>query len=190
MCFEICAKLLDVKRIFILAALAFSLSGCFIVVPDRPTTTVVRPTPTPTTPVFTNTNPRPVVSNIIQDFQPTRGNGASYRVGESIVFRLSVNRPGFVTLVFYNDGSLPDYEIRNIAVQTGLNLIPNSNEVVASEPTGVTRARAFFTPQPNTNVSFLRGSGVSFFEDTSNAYLSPYPVELRDLKDTFVVVTR
>ncbi len=188
MCFEICAKLLFVKRILILAALAFSLSGCFIVVPDDRPTTVTRPTPT--TPVFTNTNPRPVVSNIIQDFQPTRGNGASYRVGESIVFRLSVNRPGFVTLVFYNDGSLPDYEIRNIAVQTGLNLIPNSNEVVASEPTGVTRARAFFTPQPNTNVSFLRGSGVSFFEDTSNAYLSPYPVELRDLKDTFVVVTR
>jgi hypothetical protein len=189
MCFEICAKLLFVKRILFLAALAFSLSGCFIIVPDRPST-VVQPQPTTTRPVVVTTNPRPVVSNIIQDFQPTRGNGGSYRVGESIVFRLTVNRPGFVTLVFYNDGSLPDYEIRNIAVDTGLNLIPNSNEVVASEPIGVTRTRAFFTPQPNTNVSFLRGSGVSFFEDTSNAFLSPYPVELRDVKDTFVVVTR
>ena len=175
------------KRILILAALAFSLSGCFIVVPDdRPTVT----RPTPTTPVFTNTNPRPVVSNIIQDFQSARGNGASYRVGEVITFRLTSARAGFVTLVFYNDGSLPDYEIRNIPIQAGLNLMPNTNEVVASEPTGVTRVRAFFTPQPNTSVSFLRGSGISFFEDTSNAYLSPYPVELRDLKDTFVVVTR
>jgi hypothetical protein len=182
-----------VKRILILAALAFSLSGCFVIVPDRPstpTTNVTRPTPAPSTPVFTNTNPRPVVTNIIQDFQSARGNGASYRIGEVVTFRLTSARAGFVTLVFYNDGSLPDYEIRNIPVQAGLNLMPNTNEVVAAEPTGITRVRAFFTPQANTSVSFLRGSGVSFLEDTTNAYLSPYPVELRDVKDTFVVVTR
>ncbi len=181
------------KRILISAALALSLSGCIIVVPeDRPTTTV-RPTPAPTStfqPITTTTPTRPVVSSIIQDFQSDRGEGGSYRIGESIFFRMTVARAGFVTLVFYNDGALPDYEVRNIAVQPGINLIPNNNTLIAAEPLGITRTRAFFTPQQNSNVSFLNGSGVSFLEDTTNAFLSGYPVELRDVKDTFVIVTR
>ncbi len=184
------------KRIFAMSALALSLSGCFFVVPDRsstpeyrPITTTPAPNPAPN-PGPVAVSPRPVTANIIQDFQPTRGNGGAYRVGESVVFRAAVNRPGFMTLVFYNDGALPDYEVRNIAVQPGLNLIPNTNVVVAAEPTGVTRVRGFFTPQPNNAVSFLNGSGVSFLENTSNTYLSGYPVELRDIADTFLVVTR
>ncbi len=178
------------KRILAVAALALSLSSCFPVFVERPTTTV-RPNPVVTNPrpvVVVNT--RPVVTNIIRDFQPDRGNGGSYRVGESIFFRLTSARSGFVTMVFYNDGALPDFEIRNIAVQAGLNLIPNSNTVVAAEPVGINRVRAFYTPQPNTKVSFLNGSGISFLEDTTNDFLNFYPVELRDVKDTFVVVTR
>jgi hypothetical protein len=95
-----------------------------------------------------------------------------------------------VTLVFYNDGALPDFEIRNIAVQPGINLMPNSNSAVAAEPTGITRVRAFYTPQPNGNISFVGGRGVSFLEDTTNSWLNAYPPELRDVKDTFVVVVR
>lgn len=182
------------KRILAIVAFALSLSSCFPVFVERPNTTV-RPNPAPVT---TNPNPRPVVvvntrpvvTNIIRDFQPDRGNGGSYRVGESIFFRLTSARSGFVTMVFYNDGALPDFEIRNIAVQAGLNLIPNNNTVVAAEPVGINRVRAFYTPQPNTNVSFLNGSGISFFEDTTNVFLNFYPVELRDVKDTFVFVTR
>jgi hypothetical protein len=190
---KICAKVNGVKKILILAALAATLSSCIVVVPDRPSSTyepitTTTPAPAPSRPVVVNT--RPSVANIIQDFQPTRGNGASYRVGESIVFRATMARAGFVTLVFYNDGALPDFEIRNIAVQPGVNLMPNSNSAVAAEPTGITRVRAFYTPQPNGNISFVGGRGVSFLEDTTNNWLNAYPPELRDVKDTFVVVTR
>jgi hypothetical protein len=174
-----------VKKILALAALALSFSSCIVVVPDRPD-----PTPTTTTRPVVVTNTRPSVANIIQDFQPTRGNGSSYRIGESITFRMNVARAGFVTLVFYNDGALPDFEIRNIAVQAGINLMPNSNTAVAAEPTGITRVRAFYTPQPNSNISFLNGRGVSYLEDTTNNWLNSYPPELRDVKDTFVVVVR
>lgn len=183
------------KRILALAALSLSLSGCFFIVADpTPTTRPVQSTST--VGVFQPTNPRPVVTqrppvtSIIRDFQSDRGNGASYRIGEGVFFRMTVARGGFITLVFYNDGSLPDYEIRNIAVQAGLNLIPNTNEVVASAPTGITRVRAFFTTQSSSNVSFLNGSGISFLEDTTNNWLNQYPVEVRDVRDTFVVVTR
>jgi hypothetical protein len=158
-----------------------------VVVPDRPEP--VTTTTTTTRPVVVTTT-RPTVANIIQDFQPTRGNGGSYRIGESIVFRMTVARAGFVTLVFYNDGALPDFEIRNIAVQPGINLMPNGNTAVAAEPTGITRVRAFYTPQPNSNISFLGGRGISYLEDTTNTWLNSYPAELRDVKDTFVVVTR
>jgi hypothetical protein len=176
-----------VKKILALAALVFSLSSCIVVVPDRPEPVT---TNTSTRPPVVTTNTRPSVANIILDFQPTRGNGASYRIGESITFRMNVARAGFVTLVFYNDGALPDFEIRNIAVQPGINLMPNNNTAVAAAPTGVTRVRAFFTPQPNSNISFLGGRGVTYLEDTTNTWLNSYPPELRDVKDTFVVVVR
>lgn len=177
------------KRILILAALAFSLSGCFVIVPDRPTTTV-RPTPTPTTPVFTNTNPRPVVTNIIQDFQPDRGTGATYRIGDRVFFRLTSARAGFVTLVIYNEGVWQPDEIQSIPVRVGLNLIPNSNELQAAEPIGTSRIRAFFTPQASAGTSFSGGTGQVYIEDASNSFLNRYPAEARDLKDTYLFVTR
>ncbi|MFN3266622.1 MAG: hypothetical protein ACK41E_07260 [Deinococcales bacterium] len=170
------------KRILAFAALVLSLSSCIVVVPEN------NP---PARPVVVNTAPtRPSVANIIQDFQPTRGNGAVYRVGESITLRMTLARAGFVTLVFYNDGALPDYEIRNIAVQAGVNLMPNNNTLVAAEPVGITRVRAFYTPQPNSTISFLNGRGVSFLEDTTNTWLNAYPPELRDVKDAFIRVSR
>ncbi len=175
------------KRILALGLLALSFSSCVVTVPSRNTGTV---TGGGSASVSYTVSFGVQVGDVIADFQPNRGNGGRYRIGEDITLRLTSRESGFVTLVIYNPAEYRNAEIRNIPVQRGINIIPNQNRLTASEPAGVTRFRAFFTPQPNDNVSFLRGNGESYLETSTAAYLNPYPVQLRDVKETFVVVNR
>ena len=79
------------KRILILAALALSFTSCFYVV--RPvnadgSVTSTEPAPQPSTQsgasVTVTISFGVQVGNVIQDFQPTRGNGATYGIGEPV----------------------------------------------------------------------------------------------------------
>ena len=157
------------KRILILAALALSFTSCFYVV--RPvnadgSVTSTEPAPQPSTQsgasVTVTISFGVQVGNVIQDFQPTRGNGATYGIGEPVSLSLTSRENGYVTLVIYNP------------FQTRLSA-------------GTTRFRAFFTPQPS-NVSFLGGFGERYLETQTFAYLQPYPVQSRDVKEAFLFV--
>ena len=175
-----------------MAALALSLSSCFPIFVERQTDTV-RPTP-----VTTNPNPRPVVvsgpiarSGIIQEFQSSRGNGGTYRVGEDVFFRLVVKQSGYVTLVIYNENDWQPIQLPSVFVQANvLNLVPSPGTVSAAEPLGVTRVRAFFTPQSGGSFSFSATYSAGNFQASSLTYLNPYPSNNRDYEDTFVFVTR
>ena len=151
------------KRILILAALALSFTSCFYVVrPVNSDGSVTEPTPQPSTSsgasVTVTISFGVQVGNVIQNFQPNKGNGATYAIGEQISLSLNSRENGYVTLVIYNPFDYRNSEIRNIPVSRGVNIIPRNVGLTASAPTGTTRFRAFFTPQPS-NVSFLNGSG-------------------------------
>jgi len=182
------------KRILILAALALSFTSCFYVV--RPvnadgSVTSTEPAPQPSTQsgasVTVTISFGVQVGNVIQDFQPTRGNGATYGIGEPVSLSLTSRENGYVTLVIYNPFDYRNAEIRNIPVSRGQNIIPRNVPLSAAAPAGTTRFRAFFTPQPS-NVSFLGGFGERYLETQTFAYLEPYPVQSRDVKEAFLFV--
>jgi hypothetical protein len=173
------------KRALALLALALIFTSCIYTVrrnPDGTTTT------TSSSSVSVSISFGVRVTNIITDFQPDRGTGATYRIGDPITLRLTSRQDGYVTLVIYNPFNYRNAEIRNIPVQRGTNIIPRNNFLTASAPTGVTRFRAFFTPEPNNSVSFTGGASEQYLDSQTAAYLSPYPVELRDVRETFLNV--
>jgi hypothetical protein len=175
------------KRLLALLALAVVFTSCIYTVrrnPDGSTTT----TQTGGASVSVSISFGVRVTNIIQDFQPDRGTGSTYRVGDPVTLRLVSREAGYVTLVIYNPFNYRNTEIRNIPVQRGTNIIPRQNALTASLPTGVTRFRAFFTPEPNNSVSFTNGASEQYLDSQTSAYLSPYPVELRDVRETFLNV--
>ncbi len=171
-------------------ALALAFTSCVYVVrrTDEPQP---QPQPQPTTTVSGSVTVSISfgvrVGNVITDFRPTRGNGATYNIGEQIQLSLTSRQNGYVTLVIYNPFDYRNSEIRNIPVQRGTNIIPREFALTASAPAGTTRFRAFFTPQPS-NVSFLGGFGERYLETQTAAYLEPYPVESRDVKEAFLFV--
>ena len=174
------------KRLLILMAFALSLTSCIYTVrrnPDGSTTT----TQTGGASVSVSVSFGVQVGNVIQSFQPTKGNGATYFVGEQVSLSFNSRENGYVTLVIYNPGSFRNSQISNIPVGRGTNIIPRDFALTASLPTGVTRFRAFFTPQPSS-VSFLNGSGEQYLESQTAAYLDPYPVALRDVKEAYLIV--
>ncbi len=173
------------KKILALLAVALTFSSCVYRVtrnPDGTTTT------TSNTSVSVSVSFGVQVSNIIQDFQPNKGAGATYVIGEPVSLRLTSRESGYVTLVIYNPGNYRNTEIRNIPVQRGTNFIPNGVSLSASPPAGVTRFRAFFTPEPNDNVRFSNGTSETYLDTQTSAYLNGYPVQLRDVKETFLYV--
>ncbi len=174
------------KRILILAALALSFTSCFYVV--RPANgEPAQPSTTGSASVTVSISFGVQVGNVIQNFQPTKGNGATYGIGEQIALSLTSRENGYVTLVIYNPFEYRNAEIRNIPVSRGQNIIPRNVGLTASAPAGTTRFRAFFTPQPS-NVSFLNGYGERYLETQTFAYLEPYPVQSRDVKEAFLYV--
>jgi hypothetical protein len=195
------------KRIFLLAGLALAFSSCF------PVYRTVRPEPvnggfTPVSPApqpIPVQEPTPVVSGgiviyvsagiqvsrIIGDFQPTKGEGASYINGERLVLRADVAYPGYMTLLIYNPAQWDNSVLTNIPMRAGLNLISQvpGGELSVAPPFGVTRIRAIFTPRPIAQGSYRWVSAQSLNNLTAQL-LNPYQIGERDFAETFVNVVR
>jgi hypothetical protein len=197
------------KRIFLLAGLALAFSSCF------PVYRTVRPEPVVSGSGFVPVSPAPQpvpvqqptpvvsggvviyvsggiqVSRIIGDFQPTKGEGASYVNGERLVLRADVAYPGYMTLLIYNPQQWDNSVLTNIPVQAGLNLIsqlPNgAGELGVAPPFGVTRIRAIYTPRPIALGSWRWVSAQDLNRITAQM-LNPYNVGERDFAETYVNV--
>ena len=125
---------------------------------------------------------------IITSFEPDRGDGASYDIGDDISFRVRTTRDGYITLTSLNpDGSI-DVFGRNIFVRGDrTNLIPGSDSRVAYEvggPSGLNRVRAAFTPrETDTERVIYRGrSGEDIWTQTIESDIRSYDV--RDVAQT------
>lgn len=135
-------------------------------------------------------SPDIALSGVIQDFQPTRGRGADYYVGENLEFRLVTNQSGFVTLTALDpDGKVYVFE-RNIPVQAGTNYLPLAGArhvYTVQPPVGMQRVRASFTSnRTDGSVSYIGRYGDGEWTSAIQVDIRPSPV--RDVVETYFYI--
>ncbi len=88
------------------------------------------------------------LSPAILRFEPDRGAGATYFVGEEIRFLLTLDRPGWVSLVVIDpDGRT--YELDRLYLERGTHLLPRgAYRYRLIPPRGLHRVRAVYTEAP------------------------------------------
>lgn len=82
---------------------------------------------------------------ILYRFEPDRGAGGVYYLGEEVRFLLSLARPGYVALVAIDpDGRT--YEFDRVYLSAGTHLLPNRPvRYTLTPPRGLYRVRAVYT---------------------------------------------
>lgn len=130
------------------------------------------------------------LSHVIEEFRPTRGGGASYRIGERIEFRLVVNQPGYVTLSAINpDGRVYTFA-RNVPVERGVNFLPTVQQRVvysAGPPRGLHYVRASFTSGRTSGTVTYRGrTGGGEWNSAINLEIRGFSV--RDVLETTLYI--
>jgi hypothetical protein len=127
------------------------------------------------------------VSPVIQVFEPTRGAGSSYSVGEAIAFRILTDRSGYVTLSAIDPDGSVYLLVQNLYVQGGQTTTisgPDSRSIFTLQPPrGLHRVRAAFTPSATGTASITYQSRG---EDnwTRIVVNDVRPYEVRDIVET------
>ncbi|AEB11054.1 DUF4384 domain-containing protein [Marinithermus hydrothermalis] len=129
------------------------------------------------------------LADVITRFEPTRGPGAVYRVGEPVQFVITLRQAGYVTLVAVDeDGRAEEFE-RNLFLPAGTHTLPPPGaryRYEVSFPTGVQRVRAIYTSTPAP--ASVRFRGV-FQSDGLNRHTALFieksAARLRDVRETF-----
>lgn len=127
------------------------------------------------------------VSDVIQTFEPTRGTGATYYVGEEIAFRVLTLQDGYLTLSAIDPDGTVYTLARNLYVRGGRVQViegPDSASVFSLvPPRGFHRVRASFTPNPTSGrVSYRGVYGEDAWSRAIRADVDPY--EVRDVAET------
>jgi|GEM_PF-2028822 len=135
-------------------------------------------------------------TNYISSFTPDRAEGGTYQVGEFIRFRLQTIRPGYLTLVAFQDFN-SQVILRNYYVNAGTTFIANDgrgNGFQAGYPTGIQYVRAIFTTSDQRNTSSVslvgRFDSLSGWQNQLNIYIRPFDLPTRDYVDTLLFITR
>lgn len=128
------------------------------------------------------------LDEVIREFQPTRGHGATYYVGDTISFRIRTDRDGFVTLSAIDpDGSVYVFA-RNLYVEGGYTQVLSGTnprtEFLLTPPRGPHRVRASFTPDRTdvSRVTYRGRRGDDAWTNSIVVELRPYDV--RDIAET------
>ena len=125
---------------------------------------------------------------VITEFQPDRGDGATYDIGDDISFRVRTAQDGYLTLSSLNPDGNVDVFGRNIFVRGGrTTLIPGLDSRVAYQvggPSGLNRVRASFTPRETDTgrVTYRGRNGQDIWTQTIESDISDYSV--RDVAQT------
>src|SRR5690625_433841 len=132
------------------------------------------------------------LSNVIERFEPTRGHGSSYRVGEEIAFNVRTNRDGYLTLSTINSDGRVDTFVRNIYVR-GVRTVTidgaDARHIFrVKPPRGTLRIRASFTPSrtDTSRVSYAGIRGEEAWTESITVELRPHDV--RDVRETYIRV--
>jgi len=129
-------------------------------------------------------------NEIIQVFEPGRGQGAIYHLGENIDFRVQTSQSGYLTFTVIDpDGRVYELE-RNVYVPAGqLTYFPNPSTKAGSltlvPPRGRHRVRASFTSSPTdvNHVNYVNVYGEANWNNTIQSDIR-YS-DLRDVAETW-----
>lgn len=163
------------RKMVLLALVALFLASCF---------PVVRPSVTVGLRFGFELNP------IITRFEPDRGRAASYRVGDSVRFVVSLTRAGYVTLV----GIDPDgvtYEFDRVFLNPGTHLLsgPPGFRYELRPPLGIQRVRAIYTDTPHPSGFVFRGTYSSEgWDQQTSIYIQRSGSRVRDVAETFFYI--
>lgn len=132
------------------------------------------------------------LDHVITTFQPTRGNGAVYSLGDTIQFLIRTSDTGYVTLSAMDpDGRIYVFA-RNIYVTAyHMVILPTPDMRVsfsAAPPTGFHRIRATFTSGPTdpNRVRYAGRYGISAWTAAIDLDIRGYPV--RDVAETTLFI--
>jgi hypothetical protein len=133
------------------------------------------------------------LSPIIQAFEPTRGEGATYRVGEDIAFRIRSSQDGYITLSAMDPDGRVYVFARNLRVRAGRTETfrgPGPNLVFSlTPPRGLHRVRASFTPTPTgRTVRYEAQRGESGWSQSIVTEIRTHPRTVRDVAETYFYV--
>lgn len=122
------------------------------------------------------------LNNVIATFEPTRGAGATYHVGDSVDFRIRTRESGYVTLSAMDpDGRVYVFS-RNIFVPAYRTVILPTPEMrvsfTAAPPRGLHRIRASFTSGRTdpTHVHYIGRYGEGSWTSAVEIDIRGYPV--------------
>ncbi|ULH14433.1 DUF4384 domain-containing protein [Deinococcus sp. KNUC1210] len=132
-------------------------------------------------------------SNLIYSFQPDRGQGSSYFVGDTIRFQLATREAGYVTLVSLDPNGNSNVLVRNAYVNAGTTFFPRVQDGAASfsvaPPRGLQRVRAIFTrARPNLDLYFQGTYDQNRWNDATNNYVQSYNARDRDTQETLFYI--
>ncbi|MER3480873.1 MAG: hypothetical protein C4327_10440 [Meiothermus sp.] len=133
------------------------------------------------------------LSPVITQFRPDRGEGSYYRVGESVRFVITLNRPGYITLV----GVDPDgraYEFDRFYLNPGTYTLPLASRQVQytlTYPLGLQQVRAIYTNTPTPGSVRFEGRIYSDgLNSRTSSYLQLSGAQVRDVSDTYFYITQ
>ena len=128
------------------------------------------------------------LSPVIQLFEPTRGSGATYVVGDSIAFRILTDRSGYITLSAIDPDGTVYVFARNIFVRGGetttISGVDARTIFTLQPPRGLHRVRAAFTPS-QTNTATFSYQSVRGDDNWTRIIVSEVrPYDVRDIAET------
>lgn len=127
------------------------------------------------------------LSDVITQFEPTRGTGAIYQVGDQIEFRVRTTTDGYLTFTAIDpDGDVYVFA-RNIFIYGGQSTIisgPSARQAfVLTPPRGMHRVRVSFTPSRTSgSVRYSGNKGDELWTQSIVTEIDPYDV--RDIAET------
>jgi hypothetical protein len=188
------------KKLLFAALLAMTLSSCVLVASDdRPGTVAGSSGGRPSTSQTTVSGGFRLSISIrfadyIRDFQPERGEGATYNRNERIRYKVNVSQRGYVTLAVYDpearcgNGSNNYVEFTNVPVDAGTNVIPRQTPLSSDSPSSRFYARAYFTTTPGPS-SLIQGCfDRAQVNSRTQAYFDPFGEDTRDVAETYLRV--
>jgi hypothetical protein len=131
------------------------------------------------------------LDDVIARFEPDRGTGATYRVGEEVQFVITLRRPGYVSLVAIDpDGRTYEFE-HGVYLGAGTHVLPLPSmrrRYVVDYPTGRQRVRAVYTDTRPGSVYFRGVYSTDGFNDRLRLYFKQSYAQVRDVKETYFYI--
>jgi len=130
-------------------------------------------------------------SNVITRFEPDRGVGSTYYVGDEVRFIITLRQPGYISLVAIDpDGRTYEFE-HGVYLGAGTHVLPlpqMRHRYVADYPTGKQRVRAIYTNNQPATIHFQGVYTRERFNERLRLYFDGCHASTRDLAETYFYI--